>query len=305
MTSIWIWSTAVPVALALALYAGLCLLVAHRMTTPRRVAPLEDPAWRRLPALRRVAFPARRGRLPLVASFLPTPAARTAVLFVHGKDCGRGCEVRVSTEPLVRALHAAGVAVLLLDLRGHGESGRSRMTYGVRETEDVLGAIDWLRAQGFCEHRIGVFAASMGGAGVLRAALRDASIGPLVLDSTYADFAAMIDRQFSALTGLPRLFQPGALVAARWLTGTDLRQVRPVDDAARLETRPMLVIHAGGDPFVPVADAQRLAAAAGAELWVTPGRHHLASFRDAPAGYVERVTAFFACHLPAPAAAAA
>ena len=312
MTTGGIWATGLaalfgmPAAAAL-FYAALCLLVAHRMTTPRRVAGLADPAWQGLAALRRVAFTPRHGRLSLAASFMAAPvssaasAAPSAVLFVHGKDCSRGGEVRVSSEPLVQALHQAGVAVLMLDLRGHGDSAASRMTYGIDETEDVLGAIDWLRAQGFSAGRIGVFAASMGGAGVLRAALREAAIGPIVLDSTYADFAAMIDGQFTALTGLPRLFLPGALAASRWLTGADLRLIRPVDDASRLQGCPVLVIHAHGDPFVPVADARRLAVAARGELWVTSGEHHLASFRETPVRYVQRVAGFFESHLGRPA----
>jgi uncharacterized protein len=305
MTAAWIWATA---ALALVaatplLYAALCLVVAHRMTTPRRMPALADPAWAGLDTLRAVGFTPRHGHLPLAASFVAAPAARAAVLFVHGKDCCRGFEARVSTEPLVRALRADGVAVLLLDLRGHGDSGASRMSYGIHETDDVLGAIDWLREQGFGAGRIGVFAASMGGAGVLRAALRDEAIGPLVLDSTYADFATMIDGQFSALTGLPRLFLPGALAASRWLIGVDVRGIRPADDARALRSRPVLVIHADGDPFVPVAHARRLAAAARGQLWVTPGEHHLASFREAPVRYVQRVAGFFGQHLGRPAGA--
>jgi uncharacterized protein len=310
MTTAWIWAGGLAAVLGLMgvmataalLYAALCLLVAHRMTTPRRVAALADPAWQGLAALCRVAFTPRHGSLPLAASFIAAPSAHAAVLFVHGKDGSRGAEVRVSTEPLVRALHAAGVAVLMLDLRGHGDSAASRMTYGIDEADDVLGAIDWLRAQGFTDGRIGVFAASMGGAGVLRAALRDKAIGPIVLDSTYADFAAMIDGQFTTLTGLPRCFLPGALLASRWLTGADLRRIRPVDDAQRLRHRPVLVIHAQGDPFVPVAHARRLAAAARGELWVTAGEHHLASFRDTPLRYVQRVAGFFERHLGRPVA---
>jgi fermentation-respiration switch protein FrsA (DUF1100 family) len=282
-----------------AAYAGLSLYVAHRMTTPRRVAALADPAWHNGPALQRQCIASAHGGLPLAASWLPTEGARSAVLFVHGKDCCRGGEVRVSTAPLVHALHASGVAVLMIDLRGHGDSAASRMTYGIHEAGDVLGGLNWLRQRGFEPGHIGVFAASMGGAGALRALMRHGAAGPIVLDSAYADFGAMMDKQFSFLTGLPRVFLPGALAASRWLIRADLRQIRPVEDAAQLAGRPVLVIHADEDPFVPVADARRLADAAQGELWVTSGRHHLASFRNGPHGYVERVSAFFGQHLGA------
>jgi len=119
----------------------------------------------------------------------------------------------------------------------------------------------------------------------------------LVLDSAFADFRSMMRLRFRQLSGLPNVFLPGALTALRWTKGTDLRSLCPADDAAKLPRRPVLVIHAEGDPFVPVDDAQVLAAAAGAELWVTPGEHHLASFRHAPQAYVAKVAGFFNQHL--------
>lgn len=302
MTSLPTVSLAVAIALAaasllLVAYLALSLYIAHRMTTPRRVEALLDPAWLCGPKLHPVSIASAQGGLPLAASWLPAEHARAAVLFVHGKDCCRGGELRSSTAPLVHALHASGVSVLMIDLRGHGDSARSRMTYGIHEAGDVLGALNWLHEGGFEPDRVGVFAASMGGASALRAIRKTDATGPLVLDSAYADFAAMMDTQFAFLTGLPRVFLPGALAASRWLTKTDLRQIRPVDDAATLAPRPVLVIHAEQDPFVPVTDAHRLAAATRGELWVTPGRHHLASFRNGPENYVERVNTFFVRHL--------
>jgi dipeptidyl aminopeptidase/acylaminoacyl peptidase len=50
----------------------------------------------------------------------------------------------------------------MIDLRGHGGSSTARLTYGARESQDVLGAVDWLRARG--HGRIGVLGASMGAA---------------------------------------------------------------------------------------------------------------------------------------------
>ena len=43
-------------------------------------------------------------------------------------------------------LHRHGFAVLAIDLRNHGDSGRTggRHTGGIRESADVLGAWDWL-----------------------------------------------------------------------------------------------------------------------------------------------------------------
>jgi pimeloyl-ACP methyl ester carboxylesterase len=96
----------------------------------------------------------------------------------------------------------------MIDLRGHGQSQSARMTYGVNEADDVLGAIDWLVQQGFQRQHIGLFGASMGGASAIGAISQDLlstqkSIGALVTDSTYADFNAVMTKKFKRLSGLP------------------------------------------------------------------------------------------------------
>jgi alpha-beta hydrolase superfamily lysophospholipase len=61
-----------------------------------------------------------------------------------------------STVALARQLGEHGLSVLMIDLRGHGASTRARLTYGVREREDVLGAVDYLLDRGYAPGAIGV-----------------------------------------------------------------------------------------------------------------------------------------------------
>ena len=89
----------------------------------------------------------------------------------------------------------------------------------------------------------------------------------------------------------------GALAIGRALTGVALLSVRPLDAAARLGGRPCLMIHSAGDRFIPSVDAERLAQAAGAELWITDSEGHIGSYRAQPVAYTERVLGFFAQHL--------
>ena len=46
--------------------------------------------------------------------------------------------------PAAKALHDAGISVLLFDLRWHGESedGKGPMTYGPSEASDLVGAVN-------------------------------------------------------------------------------------------------------------------------------------------------------------------
>jgi len=285
-------TTATAAALLLASYAGLAGLVAQRFTSAQRKAPAQLPSA--LP-VQEVRFAARDGHARIAAAWLPVAAPCGAVVFVHGKDACRGDELKGTTAGLVERLHAAGLAVLMIDLRGHGDSSRARLTYGAHERFDVLGAVDWLRAQG--HDRVGVLGASMGAASALLAAADEPDIRCVVADSAFCDFGQMIERQFRRLSRLPGIVLPGALAIGRALTGVQLQSVRPLEAAARLAGRPCLMIHSAGDRFVPAADAERLAVAAGAELWITDSPGHIGSYRAEPAAYTARVLAFFARNL--------
>ena len=289
-------ATALAATCLLAGYAGLAGVVAQRFTSARRSVPAHSGAPL---AARKVQFLARDALARIAASYLPAGAGesptRGAVVFVHGKDACRGDELKADSAGLLRRLNEAGLAVLLIDLRGHGQSSNARLTYGHRERFDVLGAVDWLRAQG--HQRIGVLGASMGAASTLLAAAEEPAICAVVADSAFADFGQMIERQYRKLCRLPACVLPGALAIGRLLTGVTLQQVRPLDAAARLVGRPCLLIHSAGDRFIPASDARRLAAAAQAELWITDSLGHIGSYRAAPAAYTERVRAFFEQHL--------
>lgn len=280
--------TTVAAAVLLASYTGVAGVVAQRFTLARRRAPGGLPAHE-------VRFAARDGLARIAATYLAPAEPRGAVVFVHGKDACRGDELKASTAELAARFNEAGLAVLMIDLRGHGESSRARMTYGQHERFDVLGAVDWLRAQGHA--RIGVLGASMGAASTLLAAADEPAIRCVVADSAFCDFGQMIQRQFRKLSRMPGIVLPGALAICRALTGVALQAVRPLDAAARLAGRPCLMIHSAGDRFIPAVDAERLAAAARAELWITDSQGHIGSYRAQPGAYTERVVGFFARHL--------
>ncbi len=288
-------ATAATAALLLASYTGVAGLVAQRFTSAQRKAPGPIDAQQ----LRQVRFAARDGLATIAASYLPVPRSagptKGAVVFVHGKDSCRGDELKGNTAELAARFNEAGLAVLMIDLRGHGHSSRARLTYGQRERFDVLGAVDWLRAQGHT--RLGVLGASMGAASTLLAAADEPAIRAVVADSAFCDFGQMIERQYRRLSHLPGFVLPGALAIGRALTGVALRRVRPLDAAARLAGRPCLLIHSAGDRFIPAVDAERLAAASRGELWITPSQGHIGSYRAQPAAYTERVLGFFAQHL--------
>jgi uncharacterized protein len=277
------------------LYLTLTLVTAHLFTTAaRHTVPPTPPAS----SFTRIPISSRHDRLALAGWYRAAPAARGAVILVHGRDACRGNELRGSTFPLAEHLHGLGLSVVMLDLRGHGDSARARVTFGRNERHDILGALDFLLAHGYQPGTIGLLGASMGGAGAIAAAAEDAAIGALIADSSFADLHTLLRRRFTRLTRMPRFMLRGSLAAARMLTGVDLVSQSPVADMERLQGRPTLVIHAANDPFVPVSDARALAIAGATQLWITDSDRHLGSFSHSRTEYMRVITAFFDRHLP-------
>jgi len=283
-------------ALAAALYVLVCALVAQRFTRARRKRPQLQRQHPVLDGLQ-VQFTARDGRARIDAWYLAAKPRRGAVIFVHGKDACRGDELKSPTLELADHLNLAGLSVLMIDLRGHGSSSDARLTYSEHERHDVLGAVDFLVAQGYARGTIGVLGASMGGTIAMRAAAEEPAIGAVIADTPFADFATMMRSQFRKLSGLPMCFLPGALLGGRWLTGIDFANLAPVRDVHLLRGRPVLVIHSLCDPFIGLSQGVAMAEAALAELWVTRSTRHIGSYAAAPEIYTEVVSVFFRRHL--------
>lgn len=281
-------------------YTATCAVIAHTMTTARRMNPRRNSTWDKHSG-DSIRIASRESNVSLAAWYITAENPVSAVLFVHGKDCCRGEELNSNTYSLATNLVQRGISVLMLDLRGHGESDKGRLTYGLRERQDVLGALDWLMLRGYKSHQIGFFGASMGGACTLAAAVQSQDqgfgLGALVTDSTYADFTDMMRRKFRKLSGMPNIFLPGALLIGTHILKINLSAIKPEQDAARLSGVPMLVIHSEGDQFVPVDHANRLAESGKGALWITQNERHMASFQQNPNTYADRVGEFFAVNL--------
>lgn len=282
---------------ALALpYLLVCGWLAHRFTLSRSGLPVEAGQHPEL-APHHVRMPSRDGLAHVDGWYLPAEPRQGAVVLVHGRSVGRGDAGRTTPLALAERLRATGLSVLLIDLRGHGASSPSRLSYGWHERHDVLGATDFLLALGYAPGRIGVLGVSLGASTAVLAAADEPAIGALVADSAVASFETMLARQFAKLSRMPRWFLPGTLAIGRLLLGVDVRRVQPLACMPRLRDRPVLVIHSQRDRFVPAADAHALAQACGGECWRTDSDGHAGSYRALPLAYEIRVATFFARHL--------
>jgi len=227
-------------------------------------------------------------------------------VLVHGKDANRtreldrdlGDDVPGEFPDLAVALGRRGFAVLMIDLRGHGQSGRARFGFGRTERLDVLGAVDWLVALGFHPGRIGVLGISMGAATGIRAASEDDRIGALVADSSFAECAPVVEKHWTSVTHLPAFLVPMTKWLGKYCFGCDIDAARPIAEIGAIR-RPILLIHGDADPIVPAQHARSLKLAAGdqADLWEPHSDRHAGVYLDDPRGYLDRVAEFFGRNL--------
>ena len=273
-----------------ALYAGLaCYKARQYTTTPRQPDITTSPAVIGL-AYENVRFPsAANDGVQLTGWWIPNPGSTRAIILVHGRY-----DNRASHLALARPFFAAGYNVLLFDLRGHGASTPATCTYGLREADDVLGAVHFVESQGVLKGHIGAIGWSLGAASSLLAMQRSPDIAAVVSDSAYADSSPLLARN---------ALRPGLKLAMRLTRGVNVNDVRPdraLADIAAHSTRHVFLIHGAHDDAVPASQFDALRAAGGsavAEAWLVPEAGHTGAYAADPDQYVARVVAFFAREL--------
>ena len=206
------WVLGIILVLLVAGYLGIGAVVANEVTLPKRQFYPEAAAGLGVP-YQDVRFPARSDGVEIAGWYAPRAGATRAIIIVHGKDQSRATEF-FDVSPIGRftemagKVHAAGFAVLMIDLRGHGQSGPGRFSFGQFERRDVMGAADWLKTQGFKPGSIGALSLSLGAASSVGAAAEDTDIGAIVIDSAFAEFYPVLQSNWSTQTGMPDFLLP-------------------------------------------------------------------------------------------------
>ncbi len=264
-------------------------LVAGQVVRRRTPEPPSTPADFDLP-FEHVTFTARDG-VRLAGRLTGEPGRpRPVVVFCAGLFGSMDGDTA-----LVPWFFDAGFDVLQFDWRGHGASDGQRVTLGVREADDLLGALDFLQARGVS--RIGLIGFSMGGSVALRVAARDQRVACVAADGPFTHIAHAIEGGLHERLGLrlrPLVWLALRLAEFR-LGGLRLADASPLPAAGAISPRPVLLIHGADDPFVPPADQAALYAACvePKTLWVVAGAGHREAHKRDPEAYRERVIGFF------------
>jgi pimeloyl-ACP methyl ester carboxylesterase len=313
-------AAAAGVAIPVASYGVLVRRAVDRLLAAPRRAPGEESLSAALDALggEVVALRSRDG-LRLSGRWLPPEMdpdwagdPREAILLLHGWS-GSVAPDLVEYGPSLRRI----AGVLGLDFRGHGGSDDGPTTFGLREVDDVAGALAWLGERGI--RRVALVATSMGAVVALAAVavLGDGSlpsvdadpsapraprpaprpaIVAVVAESVPAELPTAVANRMGGRLPAPAraLLARRIFSAAAARLGGDPRATEPIRVVGLVAPVPLLLVSGDADASVPVADGNRLAEAAGpnAEHWVVAGAEHSRAHAADPAAWEARVTAF-------------
>jgi pimeloyl-ACP methyl ester carboxylesterase len=186
----------------------------------------------------------------------------------------------------------AGYSVFMMDLRAHGSSDGDTSTFGLREAEDVAGAVDYLLSRlDVNGQKIGVLGISLGAQAALRGALKTDCLRALVLEGlgpvTLSDHG-----------GKPKSIRRWINYPFNWIYyhayefmigGKDTSVIEAIGQIA---PRPILLIASGEKDiyfnriFFRVAHEPK-------ELWELPDGEHGAGILKDSQAYMRRVIEFF------------
>ncbi|MFN8412882.1 MAG: alpha/beta fold hydrolase [Anaerolineales bacterium] len=234
---------------------------------------------------REVTFPSRDG-LTLFGRFLPSRNSATIIL-IHPLG-GANNDMLLHAEFLAKA----GYGILMMDLRAHGSSDGDTSTYGLREANDVAGAVDYLSTRlDVNRKKIGILGISLGAQAAFRGALKTEDIRALVLEGLNP---AVLSDHGGRPTSLIRWLN----YPINWLYyqvyefmigGKDTGVLDVIADIA---PRPILLI-ASSAKDIHFNRIFFSAARDPKELWELPNGEHGAAILQHREEYAKRVTGFF------------
>ena len=179
--------------------------------------------------------------------------------------------------------HANGCAVLLAEQRAHGDSGGDVISYGVKERFDCRSWAEYAAARSGGALPVWLAGISMGATTVLLAAGLDGlpeAVRGVAADCGFTSIGAIWDHVARVRWRLPpALLHPVTDRLCREKCGFGPRDVTTLD-ALRHTALPVLLLHGGGDDFVPpdMSEENAAACAAPCRLLRFPGARHAMSY---------------------------
>src|SRR6266436_4936050 len=219
----------------------------------------------------------------------PIQNSRGAVLLLPGIRANR-----LTMVDRARFLRRSGYSVLLIDFQATGETKGDHITFGWKESRDVLAAVNFIR-QIDPTARVAIVGSSLGGVAALLAA-PPLKVDALILEEVYPTIEiATRNRMENYLGAFGRMLTPLLLNQLQWRIGVSASQLRPVDHIENVEC-PVFIINGENDRNTRPTDTRMLVERARnpKEVWFVPKAGHVDLHRAARQEYETRVLAFLA-----------
>lgn len=229
--------------------------------------------------------------LTLHGLWVPAENPKGTLLFAHGYRS----TYLVDFGPAFNFYHSLGLNLLIPSQRCHGKSQGKYITFGVRESEDMLGWIEFHNRK-FGSQPVILSGMSMGASTVLYLADRDLppNVRGIIADCGFTSPKEIMASVFRRVTHLPAgvsLFATDLF--ARILAGFRLNE-KDTQKSLIGSRVPVLMVHGTADTFVPCEMSQRgYAACTGQkQLLLVEGAEHGVSFLVDRERYREAIVNF-------------
>lgn len=196
---------------------------------------------------------------------------------------------------VVKLYYNMGLNVLLVDQRAHGKSEGKLITYGIKESRDVVSWIEFL-CKKYGEKEYVLDGLSMGATTVLlstRFNLPD-SVKGIIADCGFtspAEIIGLVSKRNFHISS--KISVPLMNFLCKVFGGFDLKEFS-TDKILKNNTKPLLLTHGKSDGFVPCEMSQRAynAASGDKELYIVDDADHGMSFLKDKENVVEKLSNF-------------
>ncbi|MBH59759.1 MAG: hypothetical protein CL907_06315 [Dehalococcoidia bacterium] len=214
------------------IYFGLSLYITDLAYDAKRNFPEENPSDYSL-IYEDVSFKSySKDEIELKGWWIPYGSNEKgeAIIWIHGLDAERsGGEGKLE---MMKEINEMGYSLLTFDLRGHGESGTAPLGLGVREKEDIYGAMKFLNDEKNIS-KVGLWGISYGAVVAIDAGINEPDLGPdivgIMADTPYFSVLELLTKEVSDRTPIPKfiaeLLKFGIIQSGKMLHGMDINDV--------------------------------------------------------------------------------
>lgn len=209
------------------------------------------------------------------------PDAVDTVLVLHGIS-----DQKRTMTALGRRFARHGVRAILADMRGHGLSGRTTISFGVLEREDLRVVLDAAEERVGDLGALGVYGPSYGGAVAIQLAGVDPRVDRVVTVAAFRSMHDIVGPLVTASWGeygslVPDFVADLMVIRAGARGGFDPEDASPEDLVAESDAR-FLVVHSREDDVVPYDHALTIVdnCEGRCELLTLEGKNHLQSLSN-------------------------